>query len=106
MSFQEARRLRRAWHLGMIAKWSRTYGYISTHDPTTGTWHDLQIKDAPDWAKGESATRKSLYRAGEKHAYNLTSAQMEEIWESEQPQDEGIVEEYPVEDGERILEEE
>jgi TubC N-terminal docking domain len=77
-------KLHRASKLGLVAKWSREFGYISVHDPTTGEWHDLQAKDAPGWAKRESHKRKDLWRAGNKRAYWLTATEMEEIWEKEQ----------------------
>ncbi len=69
--------------LGLVATWSVEFGYISLHDPTTGEWHDLQTKDAPDWAKREAFKRKELYRAGNRNAYRMTAREMEEIWEVE-----------------------
>jgi hypothetical protein len=87
-----------AEELGLVGNWSHEFGYVSLHDPTTGEWHDLQTKDAPGWSLTEARKRKELYRDGNLRAYRLTSREMEEIWESEQPQDEGIVEEYPVEE--------
>jgi hypothetical protein len=51
--------------LGLVAAWSRHHGYVSVHDPTTGEWHDLRTKDAPDWAVGEARRRKpGLARKG------------------------------------------
>jgi hypothetical protein len=85
-----------AEELGMIANWSHEFGYVSLHDPTTGEWHDLQTKDAPGWSLTEARKRKELYRDGNHRAYRLASREMEEIWESEQPQDEGIVEELAL----------
>jgi hypothetical protein len=44
--------------------------------------------------------RSEMYRAGDAGAFNLTAAQMEEIWQSERPllEEEGIVEEYELPD--------
>lgn len=94
-----ARELDDAAELGLVAKWSKHFGYVSLHDPTTGEWYDLRIKDAPSWAKWEASKRKELYRDGNREAYRLTSQEMEEIWEAEHPVEEvGIVEDYPVEE--------
>jgi hypothetical protein len=90
--------IERASELGLVARWSRHFGYISIHDPTTAEWWDLQIKDAPGWAKWEAHKRKELSRDGDAHAYDLTSRDMEEIWEGERQGEEAIVEEYPVEE--------
>ncbi|MDQ5827111.1 MAG: hypothetical protein M3441_23345 [Chloroflexota bacterium] len=94
-------RLKKAAHLGLVAKWSREFGYVSIHDPTTGEWHDVETKDAPDWAVGEAHKRKSLWKAEDRRAFNLTREQMEAIWEEEHPPSEatelGIVEEHPLE---------
>jgi hypothetical protein len=85
--------------LGLIAKWSRHFGYISIHDPTTGEWHDLKTEDAPDWAKREAFKRKELYRDGNRKAFSLTAPEMEEIWEAERvAEPEGIVEDHPIEE--------
>jgi hypothetical protein len=88
-----------AEELGMIANWSHAFGYVSIRDPEDDTWHDLAVADAPGWALSEARKRKELYKGGEFRAYRLTSRQMEEIWEAEHPvEEEGIVEEYPIED--------
>jgi hypothetical protein len=93
---------------GLVAKWSREFGFISIHDPITGEWHDIQTEDATDWMKREARKRKELYKAGDKGAYNLSRAQMEEVWESEKPEmwehpyqnDRGVIyEDYADEDG-------
>ncbi len=85
--------------LGLIATWSREFGYISIHDPTTGEWHDVATKDAPDWAKREAFKRKELYRDGNRKAFRLTARDMEEVWEAERvPEPEGIVEDHPIEE--------
>lgn len=85
--------------LGLIAMWSREFGYISLHDPTTGTWHDLRTGDAPDWAVREARKRRELRKAGNNKAYRLTSREMEEIRVAELvPGGDGIVEDYPVEE--------
>ncbi len=49
-----ARRLEQASELGLVAVWSKHFGHISIHDPTTGEWHDLRREDAPGWAKREA----------------------------------------------------
>ncbi len=87
----------RASDIGLISRWARTLGYVSIHDPTSGEWWDLQVKDAPDWAVREANKRKELRRAGERRAYDLTASEMSEIWEAERPE-EGIIEEHPVEE--------
>ncbi len=90
--------LERASELGLVARWSRQFGYISIHDPTTGEWHDLQTKDAPAWAKWEAHKRKELWREGDGRAYELAARDMEEIWEAERQGQEGIVEDHPLEE--------
>jgi hypothetical protein len=96
-------RAARAGKKGLNARWSKEeFGYISLHDPLTGEVHDVETKDAPGWAKWEAGTRKAMYKAGRRDAYDLTSAQMSQIWEEEHPvpsaqADKGIVEEH-VED--------
>jgi hypothetical protein len=69
----------RADELGLVARWSREFGYISIHDPTTGDWHDLLMKDAPAWAKKEARKRKELWRF---HGVTeiLSAKEMEDIW--------------------------
>jgi hypothetical protein len=85
--------------LGLIATWSVEFGYVSLHDPTTGEWWDLSTTDAPGWAMGEARRRKELYKSGNQRAYRLTARDMEEAWKSDQPPEEGIVEEHPLEEG-------
>ncbi len=68
---------------GLVARWSVEFGYISIHDPTAGEWHDLQTKDAPDWAVREARRRKELYKDGNRKAFRLTAREMEDIWEKE-----------------------
>lgn len=87
-----------AERLGLIATWSAQFGYVSVHDPTTGEWHDLQTKVAPEWALGEARRRKEQYRGGNRRAYRLTSSEMEELWRAESPIDEGFVEDHPLEE--------
>lgn len=70
--------------LGLVAMYSRHFGYISLHDPGSGGWFDLPTKDAPLWAVGEARKRKKLYRNGNRKAYRLTSREMEKVWEAEQ----------------------
>lgn len=83
--------------LGLIAAWSAEFGYVSLHDPTTGEWHDLKTTVAPEWAVGEARQRKELYKSGNRRAYRLSARDMEEVWKSDQPPEEGIVEDYPLE---------
>jgi hypothetical protein len=95
-----ARRATAAAALGLVAKWSRTHGYISIHDSTSGEWHDLATKDAPAWARWEAAARKTLWHQGNKRAFLLTREQMEEVWHHERPpvEEEGIIEECELPD--------
>ena len=82
---------------GLIATWSVEFGYVSLHDPTTGEWHDLKTSVAPEWAVGEARQRKELYKSGNRRAYRLSARDMEDLWKSDQPPEEGIVEDYPLE---------
>jgi hypothetical protein len=92
------RELERASELGLIARWSTEFGYVSLHDPTTGEWHDVEFSDAPTWAKWEARKRREL-RRDHGVARTLTSSEMERIWESEHvPEPEGIVEDHPMEE--------
>lgn len=75
----------RASRLGLVARWSMRFGYVSIHDPTSGEWHDLRTKDAPPWAVREARKRKALWKEGETLDYEFTAREMEEIWESERP---------------------
>jgi hypothetical protein len=77
------RRTERASRLGLIARWSYEFGYVSLHDPTTGEWCDLPTKDAPAWAKREAFKRKELSKHHGIHR-TLTASEMEEVWEEEQ----------------------
>ena len=98
---QEEHRQRRAAARGLVAKWSKHFGYVSIHDPTTGEWHDLPAKDAPKWALWEASTRKRLWKSSRRDAFNLSSAQMARVWEEEHPlqeEEEGIVEEHELPD--------
>jgi hypothetical protein len=95
------RELEEADERGLVARWSSEFGYVSIHDPLEGVWWDVSTKDAPSWAKSEASRRKALYRAGNRRAYDLTSSQMERMWEAEraaEPPDEGIVEDHPIEE--------
>jgi hypothetical protein len=83
MDTRARRNLARASRLGLIAMWSREFGYISIHDPTTGEWHDLSTKEAPDWARREAFRRKEL-RKCEGITRTLTASEMQEIWSEEQ----------------------
>ena len=51
------RKLEAADELGLRAMWSRHFGYVSIHDPTTGEWHDLRTEDA-GWAVREARQHK------------------------------------------------
>lgn len=95
------RRARRAGEVGLVARWSKHFGFVSIHDPNTGEWHDLGWKVAPSWAKWEAVKRKELGRGGDGRAADLTASEIREIWEAENlaAKDEGIVEDHPV-DGE------
>jgi hypothetical protein len=85
--------------LGLVATWSRVFGYLSIHNPTTGTWHDLPTKGALDWTRREARRRKELYKSGDRKAYRYTSGKMEQLWEAERaPEPEGIVEDHPIEE--------
>ncbi len=89
--------LKQAATFGLVARWSREFGYISIHDPADGTWHDLDRKDAPEWALGECRRRRELWKAGDRRAYDLTAAQMEKLWEADHLPEPGlIVEEHPL----------
>ena len=76
------RRRERASELGLVAKWSNHFGYISVHDPETGEWHDLPMKEAPDWARSEAFRRKDLKKAGKE--WMITRSDMEEMITQEQ----------------------
>jgi hypothetical protein len=86
---------------GLVAKWSKMFGYISVHDPTSGTWHDVPTASAEAWMKWEAGTRKTMYKAGRRDAYDLTSADMALIWADENTvkEEEGIIEEHPLMEG-------
>ena len=85
--------------LGLVSTWSVEFGYLSLHDPTSGEWHDLQTKEAPDWVVREARKRKELYRDGDRKAFRLTSREIGKILEAERPpEEEGIVEDHPVEE--------
>jgi hypothetical protein len=89
----------RAWNLGLVAMWSRTFGYVVIHDPTTGDWHELETRAAPDWAVREARKRKELWRGGDRRAYQLTRKEMEDLFEADrEEEEEGIIEEHPLEE--------
>jgi hypothetical protein len=91
----QARKLQAAAARGLTAKWSKHFGYVSLHDPTTGEVHDVSTKDAPKWVLWEVSTRKRLWKSGRRDAFDLTSAQIQELWEAEHPVlEEGIIEEH------------
>ena len=68
---------------GLVAKWSKVFGYVALHDPTTGEWYEIEAKVAPAWTRKEAMKRKELYKDGNHRAYELTAMQMEEIWKSQ-----------------------
>jgi len=72
-------RLERAERLGLVARWSYEFGYISVHDPTTGEWYDVATKDAPHWARREASKRKEL-RKLRGITRLLTQSEMEELY--------------------------
>jgi hypothetical protein len=71
------RRLEQASELGLVAIWSRHFGFVSVHDPTTGEWHDLSTEDAPGWAVREARKHKR------DKAYPPTARQVEARREDE-----------------------
>ncbi len=93
------RRAQRAGEVGLVARWSKKFGFVSIHDPNTGEWHDVGWKVAPSWARWEARKRKDLGRTGDGRAYDLPASGIREIWEAENrpAQEEGIVEEHPDE---------
>jgi hypothetical protein len=93
-----ARRAEKANARGLTAKWSKEFGFISVHDPVDGTWHDVPTAPAEPWMKWEAGTRKTMYKAGRRDAYDLTSAEMAQIWAEEHRVEEveGIIEEHPL----------
>jgi hypothetical protein len=96
----EEARAAKASARGLVAKWSRSgRGYVSIHDPTSGEWHDVPVGAAPSWAKWEAGARKRLYRAGHRDAYDLTGAEMEELWAAEHaPEPDFVREDHPLEE--------
>jgi hypothetical protein len=89
--------LKRAALRGLTAKWSREFGFITLHDPSSGESHDIPTSDAPDWAKWESGERKRRWRAGDRRAFDLSAREIEAIWDKERPPpEEGIVEDHPL----------
>jgi hypothetical protein len=46
---------------------------------------------------GEARQRKELYKSGNRRAYRLAARDIEDLWRSDQPSEEGIVEDYPLE---------
>jgi hypothetical protein len=93
------RELDRASELGLVAKWSRTFGYVSLHDPTSGEWHDVATEDAPPWARWEASKRKELWRSGDRRAYDLTASEMQGLWDRDHPPEpDFITEEHPLPD--------
>ena len=75
-------RQERSQKLGLVARWSYEFGFISLHDPTTGEWYDVPTKEAPDWATKECFKRRDL-RKERGITRLLTRAEMEEVWEKD-----------------------
>jgi hypothetical protein len=78
----ERRELQKALRLGLVCRFSREFGWIDLHDPTTGEWTTIEFKDAEPWMKRECFKRKELWKSGDRHFY--TRAEMERIWEREE----------------------
>jgi len=77
------RRREKAEALGLVARWSYEFGYISLHDPTTGEWHDIETNSAPDWAKKECFKRKDLRNRGTRRLLNRE--EMERVYAEDIP---------------------
>lgn len=87
----ERETLANAERLGMIAKWSRgNLGFISILDPTTGEYHDLQVKDAPGWASREARERRDMWKH-EGVKGTPTSRDMERRYQENRTPEPGIV---------------
>jgi predicted metal-dependent hydrolase len=41
----EQRKLAEADRRGLMIKWSKTPGWITLHDPTTGEWHEVRARE-------------------------------------------------------------
>jgi hypothetical protein len=76
------RDLKRASEVGLVARFSREFGYIELHDPTSGEWYEVPFTEAPQWAPNEAFKRKDLRKIGKAH--DLPACEMEELWASEQ----------------------
>lgn len=83
---------------GLVARWSRTFGFIEIHDPIEGEWWELPWKEAPSWARWEARKRKALHKSGDRRASERSSQDMEELWREEHPPEPeiGITEDHPV----------
>jgi len=79
---EQQRREQRARALGLVARFSREFGYIALHNPNDGEWVEIPFKEAPSWARTEAFSRRELRKAGKAH--DLTAREMEELWASEQ----------------------
>ena len=78
---------------GLVATWAHEQGFVAVHDPTTGEWHDIPMKEAPSWGQNEARYRKRLYKSGNRRAYSLTSRQIEQL-RAEESGEEVVVEEH------------
>jgi len=97
---EEERRRRAGENLGLVARWSPEFGYVSIHDPLGGEWHDLRTREAPDWSIKEAWKRKALFKAGNLGAYRMTASELEGVWKTERDaetaREEGIVDGPPA----------
>src|SRR5215217_4687232 len=79
------RELARADNLGLVATWSKAYGYVAVHDPTTGEWHDIPLQAAPQWGEGEELKRKQQWGVlKDRKAYAYTSREIETTFREEE----------------------
>jgi len=84
---EQERLAQRASELGLVAKWSRDFGWVSVHDPTTGEWHEVTTKDGsysrPPWSNpwmlNECQLRKRLWKEGRRDAFELSSAALKAL---------------------------
>jgi hypothetical protein len=55
----EQRKLAEADKRGLVIKWSKTPGWISLHDPTTGEWHEVRAREClPGVVRAASASAR------------------------------------------------
>jgi hypothetical protein len=57
----ERKRLEEADRRGLVIKWSREPGWISSHDPTTGEWHEVKASECrPSVVESAKAHRRRV----------------------------------------------